>query len=105
MKLKDRKLSVGDRVIYQSALVNGTGYTFADCVITDVVDEEKKMYKLKRIDELGKEEDNYSWGEIEVQDIDDVYERELHGKDVFPLTWLITQKEYESISLANGDTL
>lgn len=49
MRLKQRKLNVGDKCTYKSVILGGTGATWADCVVTEVIDPEQKIYKVKDI--------------------------------------------------------
>lgn len=65
IKLKDRILKVGDKCEYVSRVVNSTGLTCGFCHVSEVVDEENKVYLL-----VDNETDDRRWI---VQDIDQTY--------------------------------
>ena len=75
--LKDRYLKKGDECEYYASIVNGTGSTWASCVVSEVLNPELKIYRLTGVDGLPRE-----WimaGRI--------------GKDLVSLSWIKTRDE------------
>ena len=79
MELKERNLNVGDICTYICSMINGTGATYAKCVVTDVLSKEEKRYRLE---EIGGDR---SWT---LQDIDEKVEWERIGKNLEHLEWI-----------------
>jgi len=45
------KYKVGDKVNYNGVWINGTGHTFFEGVINDVINEQEHLYEVKRLDD------------------------------------------------------
>ena len=80
VNVRDRILSVGDTCVYCCGVVNGTGVTYANCTITEVINYEYRIYRLTEEHACGQRE----WI---VQDVDYEKEVEVHkGKGyAFPI--------------------
>ena len=83
--LKDRCLKKGDECEYHASIVNGTGSTWASCVVSEVLNPELKRYRLAGVDGLPRE-----WT---VQDIDERVMAGRIGKDLVSLSWIKTRDE------------
>ena len=83
--LKDRYLYNGVKCRYNSAVINGTGVTTGDCVISEVINSELKIYRLTETDENPRE-----WI---VQDIDEKIMIERIGNRCMSLSWIQTEDE------------
>ena len=83
--LKDRYLKKGDECEYYASIVNGTGSTWATCVVSEVLNPELKIYKLTEVGGLARE-----WT---VQDIDEKIMTGRIGKDLVSISWIKTRDE------------
>ena len=81
VKLRDRTLKVGDDCIYMSVIFNGTGATYGECTVVEVVDQDNKIYRVK--DREGKNPREWV-----VQDIDHEAEMMKIGNELTILSWL-----------------
>ena len=81
-ELKDRKLYIGDSLLYRSAIVNGTGATECSVVVDEIVDRENKIYHV-----VSPQNKRLNWT---VQDIDEEKEIKKVGKNqIVCLGWLV----------------
>ena len=79
--LRNRTLKVGDDCIYVSIMFNGTGATYGECTVVEVVDQNSKIYRVK-------ERESTNPREWVVQDIDHEVEMMKVGDKLVTLSWL-----------------
>lgn len=83
VKLRDRTLKVGDDCVYMSVIFNGTGSTYGECTVVEVIDQDKKIYRVKERDIV-----RNNPREWVVQDIDHEAEMMKIGNELTTLCWL-----------------
>jgi ribosomal protein L21E len=49
--MKNINYKIGDKVNYNGVWVNGTGHTFFEGVINNVINEQEHIYEVKRLDD------------------------------------------------------
>ena len=81
--MKNMNYKIGDIVKYHSYWVNGTGYTFFEGEINNILDEKEHLYEVKRLD------DGSLW---KVTDCDEEEELKIIGNKSGHITYLELKK-------------
>lgn len=92
VNVRDRLLKVGDKCEYISYILNGTGTTYGVCEITEVLNNDLKIYSVTETSGTNPRE----WI---VQDVDEEKERKQYKNKSHTITYLnlLSEEKYNAI--------